>query len=158
MKLTHVRLLTEDVDGLAGFYRDVLGLELTLDAGAGVYKELRGSGEVILGVFRRDLMGQMVGSELPSGRSDAVALTLAVDDVDEAARTLRERGAETVSGPRDYEVAFLRVAHLRDPDGNGLELYRDRPREEWPEPPDADSRVGMYTLPLDLSALLAEAG
>lgn len=123
MKLTHVRLLTDDVEGLARFYREVLGLELTLDAGDGVYKELRGPGDVILGVFRRDLMGQMIGAELPvAGSSDAVALTFAVDDVDEAARAVRERGAELVSEPRDYEVAFLRVAHLRDPDGNLIEL------------------------------------
>lgn len=122
MRLTHVRLLTDDVEALARFYRDVLGLELTLDAGDGVYKELRGPGDVILGVFRRELMGQMIGAGVSAGSSDSVALTFAVDDVDEAARAVRERGAELVSEPRDYEVAFLRVAHLRDPDGNLIEL------------------------------------
>lgn len=135
MKLTHVRLLTDDVEASARFYRDVLGLEVTLDAGDGVYKELRG-GDVVLGVFRRDLMGQMIGAELPvtsSGPADAVALTFAVDDVDEAARSVRDRGADLVSEPRDYEVAFLRVAHLRDPDGNLIELNAPlgkNPREE----------------------------
>ena len=39
--------------------------------------------------------------------------------------------------------------YLRDPDENGIELYRDRPREEWPDE--------MYTAPLDVAALLAEA-
>ncbi|HEX2294150.1 MAG TPA: VOC family protein [Actinomycetota bacterium] len=122
MKLTHVRLLTDDVARLVAFYRDLLGLEVTLDAGDGVYCELR-AGNAILGVFRRDLMDQMIGSGLaPAGRSDAVALTFQVDDVDEAARAVRERGAELVSEPADYEVAFLRVAHLRDPDGNLVEL------------------------------------
>jgi catechol 2,3-dioxygenase len=46
--------------------------------------------------------------------------------------------------------------YLADPDGNGLELYRDRPREEWPR--DADGQIEMATAPLDLNALLAEAG
>ena len=46
--------------------------------------------------------------------------------------------------------------YLNDPDGNGIELYRDRPREEWPMAPDGKG-VAMITIPLDLEALLAEA-
>lgn len=127
MKLTHVRLLSDDLEAMTRFYRDVLGLEVTLDAGDGVYKELR-SGGVVLGLFRRDLMGQMIGSDLPPpAQSDAVALTFQVDDVDEAAAGVRERGAVLVAEPRDYEVAFLRVAHLRDPDGNLIELNAPLP-------------------------------
>lgn len=122
MKLTHVRLLTDRMDEMVRFYRDVLGLDVTLDAGAGVYCELA-AGNAILALFRRDLMGQMIGSELPApGRSDVAALTFEVDDVDETARELRERGADLVGEPSDYEVAFLRVAHLRDPDGNLVEI------------------------------------
>jgi catechol 2,3-dioxygenase-like lactoylglutathione lyase family enzyme len=122
MKLTHVRLLVEDMDRSLAFYRDVLGLEVTLDAGGGIYYELR-AGEVILALFKRDLMGQMLGIELPPpARSDSVALTFGVEDVDATAAQLRERGAELLSGPADYAVAFLRVAHLRDPDGNLIEV------------------------------------
>lgn len=122
MKLTHVRLLTADMEAMLRFYRDVLGLEVTLDAGDGVYCEMK-AGAAILALFRRDLMGAMIGSELPAGtRSDAAVLTFAVDDVDATARSLRERGAEILNGPSDYEVAFLRVAHLRDPDGNLIEI------------------------------------
>jgi lactoylglutathione lyase len=122
MKLTHVRLLTDRMDEMVRFYRDVLGLDVTLDAGGGVYYELA-SGAAILALFRRDLMAQLIGSDLPApGRSDAAALTFEVEDVDEAARSLRERGAELVTEPSDYEVAFLRVAHLRDPDGNLVEI------------------------------------
>jgi catechol 2,3-dioxygenase len=47
--------------------------------------------------------------------------------------------------------------YLNDPDGNGVELYWDRPQEEWPRPPDGKG-VAMVTQPLDLEALLAEAG
>ena len=46
--------------------------------------------------------------------------------------------------------------YLRDPDGNGVELYWDRPREEWPR--DSDGGLRMFTAALDLDALLAEAG
>jgi lactoylglutathione lyase len=122
MKLTHVRLLVDDVDRAMRFYRDVLGLEVTLDAGGGIYYELD-AGDVILALFRRDLMHQMLGMGLASpSQSDPAALTFAVDDVDATARLLEERGAALVAGPKDYEVAFLRVAHLRDPDGNLLEI------------------------------------
>ena len=121
MRLTHVRLLVDDMDRILAFYRDALGLDVTLEAD-GIYYELV-AGDVILALYRRDLMGQMIGAELsPAGRSDAVALTFQVNDVDSAAETFKERGVELVNEPMDYEVAFLRVAHLRDPEGNLIEI------------------------------------
>ena len=107
---------------MLAFYRDVLGLDVTLEAGD-FYYELRMEG-VILALYDRGLMGQMVGSELGPRppRSDAVALTFQVDDVDQAFERLRERGAQFVTDPMDYEVAFLRMAHLRDPEGNLIEI------------------------------------
>ena len=122
MKLTHVRLLVDDMDRCLAFYRDALGLEVTLDAGEGIYFELD-AGDVILALYRRDLMGQMLGAALPApAQSDAVAFTFQVHDVDAAAEELAEKGVELVNGPMDYEVAFLRVAHLRDPEGNLIEI------------------------------------
>ena len=122
MRLTHVRLLVDDVERSLAFYRDVLALEVTLGAGDGIYYELDG-GDVLIALYRRDLMGAMLGSDLPPpAQSDALALTFAVDDVDATTQALQERGAELVAEPRDYEVAFLRVAHLRDPDGNLIEI------------------------------------
>ncbi len=122
MKLTHVRLLVEDTARCLAFYRDALGLEVTLEAGDGIYYELA-AGDVLLALYRRDLMGQMMGAELPPpARSDAVAFTFQVHDVDRTAEQLRERGVELVTEPMDYDVAFLRLAHLRDPEGNLIEI------------------------------------
>jgi len=59
-----------------------------------------------------------------------------------------------ISGATDHGVS--EAIYLRDPDGNGIELYRDRPREEWPRAPEGDG-VAMFNAPLDLEALLAEA-
>jgi catechol 2,3-dioxygenase len=59
-----------------------------------------------------------------------------------------------LEGASDHGVS--EAIYLRDPDGNGVELYRDRPREEWPMTADGQ-RVAMFTRPLDLGALLAEA-
>ena len=58
-----------------------------------------------------------------------------------------------LDGASDHGVS--EAIYLRDPDGNGIELYRDRPREEWPE--TLDGGVAMFTAPLDLESLLAEA-
>ena len=58
-----------------------------------------------------------------------------------------------IEGASDHGVS--EALYLTDPDGNGLELYRDRPREEWPRA--ADGTLQMVTAPLDLQALLREA-
>jgi predicted enzyme related to lactoylglutathione lyase len=121
MKLTHVRVLVEDMERSLAFYRDALGLDVTLEA-EDVYYELA-AGDVILALYRRDLMGRMMGADLPPpAQSDAVALTFAVHDVDQTASELKERGVGLVTEPMDYDVAFLRLAHVRDPDGNLIEI------------------------------------
>jgi catechol 2,3-dioxygenase len=57
-----------------------------------------------------------------------------------------------LEGAADHGVS--EALYLRDPDGNGVELYRDRPSGEWPRAPDG--RLQMFTRPLDLDALLAD--
>jgi len=60
-----------------------------------------------------------------------------------------------IDGASDHGVS--EAVYLSDPDGNGIELYADRPREQWPAPPGPDQRVSMYTVALDTQALLALA-
>ena len=71
------------------------------------------------------------------------------------ARALRQlvEARYPLDGASDHGVS--EAIYLRDPDGTGVELYRDRPREEWPRTPNGD--LAMVTGPLDLKALLAEA-
>jgi|SRR5947207_12920196 len=57
-----------------------------------------------------------------------------------------------LDGASDHGVS--EALYLRDPDHNGIELYWDRPREQWPRTPDG--KVSMYTRPLDLDNLMAE--
>ena len=59
-----------------------------------------------------------------------------------------------LSGASDHGVSV--ALYLHDPDGNGVELYYDRPKEEWPRSPDGGG-IAMYTHPVDLEALLADA-
>ena len=71
----------------------------------------------------------------------------------DALRRLMEAGIE-LDGAADHGVS--EALYLRDPDGNGVELYWDRPREQWPR--DGKGGIAMYTRPLDVRGLLAEAG
>jgi predicted enzyme related to lactoylglutathione lyase len=120
MKLTHVRLLTLDVPRLAAFYKRAMGLELTLEISEGFYCELA-AGDTVVGIYRKDLMDSVTESTAePQG--DRVVLCFAVVDVDAAFIAAVDGGAEVVTEPHHQEAWFLRVAHLRDPDGNLIEL------------------------------------
>ena len=61
-----------------------------------------------------------------------------------------------ITGMSDHGVS--EAIYLNDPDENGVELYWDRPREEWPKPDSPDAKVGMFTKALDVKGLLAELG
>jgi lactoylglutathione lyase len=100
----------------------VMGFEVRVDAG--VYVELT-AGDVLLGVYERSLMAERVDTtDRPATATaqDPVCLTFEVDDVDKAVEELRTKGAEIVTEPHDEEDWVLRVAHLRDPAGNLLEI------------------------------------
>jgi lactoylglutathione lyase len=123
VRLTHVRLLVDDVGACLRFYRDVMGFELGAEYGD--YVEFR-AGDAILALFPRTAMAEAVGFD-PLAAGDRVALILRVDAVDAALAELRDRGAQVAAEPQDRPDWGLRVAHLRDPDGNLLELYHDIP-------------------------------
>src|SRR5438552_4048839 len=95
------------------------------------------------------------GSPPPPGTTGLYHVAIRYPDratLGDALRRLRDAGVP-ISGATDHGVS--EAIYLRDPDGNGIELYRDRPREEWPRADDGE--VTMYNAPLDLEALLAEA-
>jgi catechol 2,3-dioxygenase-like lactoylglutathione lyase family enzyme len=115
--LTHVRLLVSDMGAAYRFYRDVLGFETAWEENPG-YAEFTVAPAVSLAILPREEMEEAV--ELRDG-GDGALLVLAVPDVDDAVRTLRGRGAD-VKDAVDRPDWGLRVAHLRDPDGNLIEL------------------------------------
>ena len=71
----------------------------------------------------------------------------------DALRRLAQAGVP-LEGASDHGVS--EALYLSDPDGNGIELYWDRPSEQWPRPANGEDRVAMGTAPLDLSGLIAE--
>jgi catechol 2,3-dioxygenase len=144
-----VRLTVSDLDRSRGFYEQTLGLrsaerdDRTLafgPAGAHPLVELRGDSSAP-GLDRR-ATGLFHLAVLVPSRTD---LAFALARVAEARWPL--------DGASDHLVS--EALYLSDPDGNGIEIYRDRPREEWPR---TNGTLAMDTLPLDLDSVLGELG
>jgi catechol 2,3-dioxygenase-like lactoylglutathione lyase family enzyme len=123
--LTHVRLLVSDYPTCFGFYKDVLGLEVALGDEESSYAEFE-AGSVRLALFSRKEMDAALGvsSETGTRAQDQVAVILRVDDVDRACSDLAAAGIELLTEPQDRPDWGIRTAHLRDPDGNLLELNK----------------------------------
>lgn len=132
MRLSQIRLLVDNFAACRDFYRDVLGLELTLETEGEFYAQFIKEG-VFLGLYKRQMMAAVVGTEGGDSRraaQDTVLLGFEVDDVDQAAKELMAKGAEFVKAPHDQAEWLMRVAHLRDPDGNLIELFHSLAMEE----------------------------
>ena len=127
MRLTHVRLLVNDFPGCFRFYRDVMGFEPSFGDESGPYADFD-AGSVMLALFDRRLMAEAIrneGKPVFADAMDPVALVLNVDDVDETWADLAARGVPVVAPPMDRPLWGIRTAHLRDPDGNLIEIYTD---------------------------------
>jgi len=128
VRLSRVLLLVTDFERSLRFYRDVLGLSVAYrEEEQGGYAELDAGGATVA-LFGREQMARYLGTEhLPAEAvsQDEIALILAVDDVDAEFRRLSELGAPFVTAPHDRTEWGIRLVHLRDPDGNLIELAHD---------------------------------
>lgn len=125
MQLDQIRLLVDNFAACRDFYKDVLGLEMTFDTDDNVYSQFIAEG-VSLGIYRRELMAGVVGTtEASDARAakDTALLVFTVDDVDKTFAALKKKGIAFINEPHDQEAWYMRVVHLRDPDGNLVELY-----------------------------------
>ena len=149
----HVHLKVSDIDRALGFYRDVLGFDVTQRYGDEAAVLSAGGYHHHLGLNTWESRG---GSPPAPGTTGLYHVAIRYPDratLGDALRRVLEAEIP-ISGATDHGVS--EAIYLRDPDGNGIELYRDRPREEWPRAPEGDG-VAMFNAPLDLEGLLAEA-
>src|SRR5437763_9031231 len=149
----HVHLKVADLDRALAFYRDVLGFDETQRMGDQAAFISAGGYHHHIGLNTWESKG---GSPPPAGTTGLYHVAIRYPDrktLADALRRIVDAGVP-IEGASDHGVS--EAIYLRDPDGNGIELYRDRPREEWPRPADGTG-VAMFTRPLDLQALLAEA-
>ena len=149
----HVHLKVADLDRAIEFYRDVLGFDLMQRMGDQAAFLSAGGYHHHIGLNTWESKG---GSPPPPGSTGLFHVAIRYPTraaLANALKRLVENGVP-LSGASDHGVS--EALYLHDPDGNGIELYRDRPREEWPMAPDGEG-VAMVSIPLDLEALLAEA-
>jgi catechol 2,3-dioxygenase len=148
----HVHLKVADIDRALDFYCGVLGFELQQRIGDQAAFLSAGGYHHHIGLNTWESRG---GSPPPPGHTGLFHVAIRYPDRRTLADALRRLVEATIpiGGASDHGVS--EAIYLADPDGNGLELYRDRPKEEWPHSDNGE--VAMMTERLDLQALLAEA-
>lgn len=149
VKIGHVHLKVADLDRAIEFYCGVLGFEITQRYGKGAVFVSAGGYHHHIGLNTWESLG---GTPPPRGSTGLFHLAVLYPSRKELARALRRvlDSHVEIDGASDHGVS--EAIYLRDPDQNGVELYWDRPANEWPR--DSDGNVAMVTNPLDLSALL----
>lgn len=150
-RIGHVHLKVADIERALGFYRDILGFEVMQWYGEDAVFLSAGGYHHHIG-----LNTWMSKGARPAPRGSTGLFHLAIlyperRDLAQALKWLMEAGYQ-LDGASDHGVS--EALYLRDPDGNGVELYVDRPEDEWPR--TEDGGIAMVTRPLDLESLIAE--
>ncbi len=147
LRLGAVHLTVAELDRSAAFYQDSLGLRL----------HRREDSVAAFGAGGEDLvvLHEQPGARRPGRHAGLYHYALLYPTREELARAVQRLAVThtAISGASDHGVS--EAIYLPDPDGNGIELYADRPRAAWPPPSAAGERVGMFTRALDVEGLLA---
>jgi catechol 2,3-dioxygenase len=148
----HIHLKVADLDRALAFYQGVLGFEITVKFGDSAAFLSAGGYHHHIGLNTWESLG---GQPPAPGTTGLYHTAILYPTRAALADALRRLIAAKVplDGASDHGVS--EALYLRDPDNNGVELYWDRPRSEWPK--DANGNLTMYTRPLDLHGLLAVA-
>jgi len=151
VRIGHVHLKVADLDRAIAFYHGVLGFELTQRYGRQAAFLSAGGYHHHIGLNTWESEG---GTRPPPGTTGLYHVAIVYPTRAELADALRRlrKARIPLEGASDHGVS--EALYLRDPDGNGVELYWDRPKEQWPR--TADGSLNMFTRQLDLEALLKE--
>jgi len=150
-RIGHVHLKVSDLERALSFYRDVLGFELTQQYGRQAAFLSAGGYHHHIGLNTWESAG---GSPAPPGSTGLYHFAILYPSRAELADALHRliKAGISLDGAADHGVS--EALYLRDPDGNGVELYWDRPPEQWPR--TKEGGIQMFTHPLDLEDLLRE--
>ena len=146
----HVHLKVSDLERALGFYCGVLGFDLMQRFGAQAAFVSAGGYHHQIGLNTWESLGGAPPAPGTTGLYHTAVLYPTRAALADALRRLIAAGIP-LDGASDHGVS--EALYLRDPDGNGVELYRDRPRDAWPF--DAEGRLAMFSRRLDLEDLLA---
>jgi catechol 2,3-dioxygenase len=147
----HVHLKVSDLDRAVKFYTEVLGFELETRMGNQAAFLAAGGYHHHLGLNTWESAG---GPPPPRGTTGLYHFAILLPNRRELARTLKRviDHGWPIDGAADHGVS--EAIYFSDPDGNGIEIYRDRPREEWPQNPDGSLR--MFNATLDFDGIMKE--
>ncbi|MBV0913966.1 VOC family protein [Anianabacter salinae] len=151
-RIGHVHLRVADLDRAIAFYSGVLGFEIQQRYGEQAAFLSAGGYHHHIGLNTWDSLG---GTPPPRGHTGLFHTAFLYPDratLGDAVARVTEAGI-ALTGAADHGVS--EAVYLDDPDGNGVELYRDRPEAEWPR--DANGALKMVNARLDVRALIAEA-
>ena len=151
-RMGHVHLKVADLERALKFYNGVLGFDVTQRFGDQAAFLSAGGYHHHIGLNTWESKG---GEAPAAGTTGLFHLAIVYPTraaLGDALQRLMKAGI-SLDGAADHGVS--QALYLRDPDGNGVELYWDRPQEEWPK--DAQDGLAMYTRGLDLRSLLNEA-
>ncbi|MBV6457970.1 MAG: Catechol-2,3-dioxygenase [Fimbriimonadaceae bacterium] len=146
----HVHLKVSDLQRSMAFYRDVLGLELQQMYGEDAAFLSYGDYHHHIGLNVWQSRNGPPPAPGTTGLFHVAILYPTRRDLAAAYQRLIDAGVD-LTGAADHGVS--EALYLDDPDRNGLELYWDRPRDQWPR---SGGRIAMFTKPLDLNGLLGE--
>jgi catechol 2,3-dioxygenase len=146
----HVHLKVSDLQRSVAFYRDVLGFELQMMYGTQAAFLSAGGYHHHLGLNTWESAGAPPAPRRAPGLYHVAILFAERRELAVAVRRLLDQGVP-ITGASDHGVS--EAIYLDDPDGNGIELYWDRPRDAWPK--DPDGALTMFTKRLDVEGLLA---
>lgn len=145
----HVHLKVADLERSLAFYRDVLGFEVTQQFGTQAAFLSCNGYHHHLGLNTWESAGGNPPAFGTTGLYHFAILFPSLTELARAVHRVLEAGIP-LDGAADHGVS--EAVYLKDPDGNGVELYRDRPEKDWPR--NADGTLAMFTDPLDLDRLL----
>ena len=151
VKIGHVHLKVADLERALKFYRDVLGFEVTTRYGTQAVFLSAGGYHHHIGLNTWESLGGSPPAPGTTGLYHVAILYPTRALLADALRRVLAAGIE-LDGASDHGVS--EALYLRDPDENGVELYWDRPREQWPR--TGEGGIEMYTRRLDLEGLLKE--
>lgn len=151
-RVGHVHLKVSDLDRAIAFYGDVLGFTLTQRYGADAAFLAAGDYHHHIGLNTWHSKGSGPAPDRAPGLYHSAFVFPDRASLGAALKRVVEAGIP-LDGAADHGVS--EAVYLRDPDGNGVELYRDRDPADWPR--DTEGRLKMVNSPLDVRALLAEA-
>lgn len=152
-RIGHVHLKVADLDRAIAFYQGVLGFDLQQRMGSQAAFLSAGGYHHHIGLNTWESQGGTAAPPGHTGLYHHAILFATRHDLATAVQRVIAAGVQ-LTGAADHGVS--EAIYLNDPDGNGVELYWDRPSEQWPKGPDGE--LAMFTRPLDLGGLLEQNG